>query len=323
MKIPRAQARGIFVFLLVAGLLAGVPAANYAVPKIIKRFTPKVVATNLDQAPTQAQQYARDLDSALGLRQLSPEIRARLASVTNRTQIYRDGCHGHQDQPIPVQSCVFGDKIATKAIWLIGDSHAAQWFVPLSHLAKSHNYQLVVRTMSSCPVLRGIPTLDDPKTNYWQCKAHNSWLLEQIRTQKPSFVVVSGYAGIQAKNLKASTAGLSSLANLGSEVLVLADTPKPKGSAPDCLAAHESDIRVCAASPTTNSASLIREKLQKVSLENGFTWVDPTSWLCVKDSCPAVIAKRLIYADNTHLSTEAQHYMVGHIEQAFGNLLVR
>ena len=321
MKIPRAQARGIFAFVLVLGLVASVLLSGYAVPRVIKRFTPKVAATGLEVPPSTLQIYDADLKAALAIRLLPASEKARLASVTNRTKIYRDGCHGNQKTTIPAAPCIFGDVRATRALWLIGDSHAAQWFIPLNYLAKKHHYQLVVRTMSSCPVLTGVPVLDDPKANYWQCKAHNQWLLQQIGSRKPAFVVVSGYSGIEVKNLAATKAGLSALAGLGSKILVIGDTPKPKGSAPDCLAAHLADVRPCYASRTANQAARVRSSLADLSRKYGFNWVDPSMWLCVDQKCPPVIAKRLVYADNTHLSTETQHYLVGRIEAAFAGEL--
>lgn len=302
-------------------LLASVLLANYAVPKVIKRFTPKVLATGLDSPPSQQEDYQADLKAALGLRALPSGPKARLASVTNRTLIYRNGCHGNQKTPIPTAACVYGDVGSSKSMWLIGDSHAAQWFIPLNYLAKKHHYQLVVRTMSSCPVVTGVPVLDDPKGNYWQCKAHNQWLLEQIGSKKPAFVAVSGYSGIQVKNLAATKAGFAALAGLGSRILVIGDTPKPKGSAPDCLAAHLSDVRPCYASRTANQAERVRYLLANLSGKYGFSWVDPSMWLCVDQKCPPVLANRLVYADNTHLSTETQHYLVGRIEAAFGGEL--
>lgn len=318
MKIPRAQARGIFALILVVALLAGIPVANYLVPKVIKRFTPKVVATDLSSPPSASEQYELDLERALKVRALDPDVVSRLASVTNRTQIYRNGCHGNQKNPVPTLPCAFGDRAAGNELWLLGDSHAAQWFTPLNYLAKRHHLKLVVRTMSSCPFLSGIPTLDDPKTNYWQCRTHNHWLLGQIAKVQPKFIVVSGYLGIEAKNIDATISGLKSLAGRGSSVIVLGDTPKPRGSAPDCLSNNKSSIQKCAASKTANQAKLLRSKITAVANKFGFNWVDPTTWLCKGEICPAVIAGRIIYADNTHISTEAQHYLVGRIEALLG-----
>ena len=323
MKIPRAQARGIFVLILVVGLLAGIPAANYAIPKVIKRFTPKVVATGLSQAPSAEQQYQKELRDALKTTKIEPGIQSRLASVTNRTEIYRDGCHSNQKNPVPSLPCDFGDKRALDEMWLVGDSHAAQWFTPLNHLAKNHNVKLVVRTMSSCPFISGIPVLDEKNSNYWQCKAHNSWLLRSIEANKPRYIVVSGYFGIEVKNIDATITGLKLLGGSGAQVFVISDTPKPKGFAPDCLSSNPGAVTNCFASRTANQANQIRSKLENIVSQNDYTWIDPSIWLCAGQECPPIIAGRLIYADNTHISTEAQHYLIGRIEAAIGPNLSR
>ncbi|MCY1361461.1 hypothetical protein D9M69_481280 [compost metagenome] len=62
--------------------------------------------------------------------------------------VYKDECHGDVIVSIPI-ACVYGNKESSFKVYLIGDSHAAQWQPALEKIAKERNWKLVVYSKSS------------------------------------------------------------------------------------------------------------------------------------------------------------------------------
>jgi hypothetical protein len=326
MKIPRAQARGIFAFalLLLTTLVIVYSAIGSTshLGKIAKTSpSPTLAASKIYPHPSNDLQFQSNLQAAYDVQSLTPAQIRRLGSVTNRSQIYIDGCHSNQNLPIPSQACVFGDLKASRSIWLVGDSHAAQWFVALNDFALKHHYRLVSRTMSSCPFLLGVPKLVDRPKQYWQCQTHNTWLAGKISSDTPSVVVEAGYSGIQSTNLDATLRAMHLLGTPKTKVVILGDTPKPKGAVLDCLAANHKAVQNCFATSDSLGATDLAGKVQAQAAKLGFGYLSLTDWFCVTSKCPATIAGRIIYAQGTHISTEAQQYFESRLELGLLKLL--
>jgi hypothetical protein len=195
---------------------------------------------------------------------------------------------------------------AAKSMWLVGDSHAAQWFVALNDFALKHHCRLVTRTMSSCPFLLGIPKLVGRAQPYWQCQTHNTWLAGKIATDAPSVVVAAGYSGIQSANLDATLRGMHLLGSPKTNVVILGDTPKPRGALLDCVAANHKAVQNCFATSDSLGAADLASKIAAKARALGFGFVSPTYWFCLTAKCPATIAGRIIYAQGTQVGAEHQ-----------------
>ena len=323
MKIPRAQARGIFVFafvtatlMVLAGFLLNRPAQRQPA-----NSSPSPSIDVVYQYPMNDAQFQSNLRAAYSVKALTPEQMRRLGSVTNRSQIYIDGCHSNQGLAIPTQACVFGDLKSSKAIWLVGDSHAAQWFVALNDFALNHHYRLVTRTMSSCPFLLGVPKLAGRAEPYWQCQTHNTWLAGKIASENPAVVIAAGYSGIQSTNLDATLRAMPLLGTPTTKVVILGDTPKPRGAVLDCLGNNAKSAQNCFATSDSVGATDLAIKVSARAKKLGFGYLRLTDWFCQNPKCPAVIAGRIIYAQGTHISTEAQQYFESRMESSLLNLL--
>jgi len=323
MKIPRAQARGIFAFLLVAVTImfsVGL-SLNHPAQRALAHPSPSASINVTYQNPKSDAEFESNLRAAYSVQTLTPAQVRRLSTVTNRSKIYIDGCHSNQGLAIPTKACVFGDLSASKSMWLVGDSHAAQWFLALNDFALKHHYRLVTRTMSSCPFLLGVPALVGRAQQYWQCQTHNTWLAGKIAADAPDVVVAAGYSGIQSTNLDATLRAMHLLGTATTKVIILGDTPKPRGAVLDCLAANHKAVQNCFATSDSVGAADLASKTAAKAWQLGFGYVSLTQWFCKTAKCPAVIAGRIIYAQGTHISTEAQQYFEPRMELSLLNLL--
>ena len=252
--------------------------------------------------------------------------------------IYANGCHLAFDVVQVNGPCVFGDTSATRTIALVGDSHAAQWFAGLNLAAKTHHWKLLALTKSSCP-----PAIWAIKRAGALDKACVSWaakVQKQLSTIKPEITLLSSYTQYQysidptiavaaqasmagpsyaekwsaalydfAQPLisahNSSSTGSSASAQAQSRVIILGDTPNPPLNSPSCLAKHLTKPSACdfnyvASAATTQTKSLASNL--------GIEYLDPISWLCVKNSCPAIFGKHNTYRDASHISVATSLY---------------
>ena len=272
--------------------------------------------------PSTVSDYQSDLLAATATRNLPPGLVAHLSSVTNKNELYQSGCHSSSVAPGANQNdCVFANPNSKRTMWLIGDSHAAMWFPAVSQFARDHDLRLVVYTKSSCPIMAGIPYSPQRSKPYTLCRDYNDWLLKKLsdlklQNQSPNVLLVAGYQGIQRPNVYQSGVGISRLAGLAENVVVLQDSPKPKTLTPACLRAHQRDILSCAIPFATAYYTKVTDVVGAAALSNGFGFIQVRGWFCARGVCPAVIAGRVIYADATHISSDAAMYFANRLAMA-------
>ncbi|WP_162799309.1 SGNH hydrolase domain-containing protein [Nocardioides sp. 616] len=224
--------------------------------------------------------------------------------------------------------CVVGDPEATEEIVLWGDSHAAQWMPALTQIAAQTGRSLRVMVKYGCPPLLGLtPWLPAEDRPYTECTEFNDAAVEMIREVDPELVVMSGAVrgssfvvdGEQVELGRAAPGngwrldaerdeiwqqGLaSSIDEIGDEsrVVVLGDTPYPGVDAGVCLPANSAQLGRCAVPRSRAVISEHNEAEAATATEHGAEHVDPTSWICTEQTCPAVVAGRVVYWDSFHL----------------------
>jgi len=88
----------------------------------------------------------------------------------------------------------------------------------------------------------------------------------------------------------------------GARLVVLGDIPYLGQSAPDCLAAHSSDIQSCS---TSRSKAVLQghdEAEQATAEQGGATYVDVVPWFCSAVTCSPVIGGMAVYRNQAHIS---------------------
>jgi peptidoglycan/LPS O-acetylase OafA/YrhL len=211
--------------------------------------------------------------------------------------------------------CVFGDSSASTTVVLFGDSHAGQWFAPLNDLAHARHWKLVVFVKSECPSVNVHAYSVPMKREYVECDKWRSSALDRIRSMRPRVVVLSSSVTFDAMGnfdpktfeqswLSGTTSIVQQIEATGAVVVWLGDTPRPRGSAPDCVATHLQDARAC-----MNDVAIAQVDNQRrvqsaaAAAAAGATVIDPTPWICPGTKCPVVVGNLLVYRDNSHLST--------------------
>jgi peptidoglycan/LPS O-acetylase OafA/YrhL len=230
--------------------------------------------------------------------------------------VYADGCHAEARETVP-PACVYGDRASKTTVFLLGDSHAAQWFPTFDRLAAQHDWRLVSLTKSACPTA-DLPVYHTTlKREYTECAAWRAAVIGRIQRERPALVVISNSRGAQilldGVTVRSTdredlwAAGLNrmieSLAGAARKVVVIGDTPNPKGDPPVCLSDHLDDALACA---TKGSSAIDDERIateHDVSLATGATFIEPSGWLCPTEPCPAIIGDVLVYRDAHHMTT--------------------
>jgi peptidoglycan/LPS O-acetylase OafA/YrhL len=257
---------------------------------------------------------------------LSPPLDA-MASALPRT--IADGCelaYG-RDQ---INPCIYGDRSSHTTVVLFGDSHAAHWFDALNSLSQQHHWRLVVITKEGCTPAE--VTFRDDATSL--CARWRERATARIAALHPALVIVSWARWIQPEATQ--TAGVPTgyggpwqdgvaaifqfLRRSAKHVIFISDTPYLPQSAPDCVAAHLSDVRPCTIGrPAATILPAVKAAELRIAKHEQINSIDPTSWFCAPKICPVIVGNILVYHDKSHMTTEWSRYLA----PVLGNAILR
>ena len=218
--------------------------------------------------------------------------------------VYQNGCHTNAAKP-KMNGCDFGDLKSDKLIMLVGDSHAAQWFPGFERASTKYDFKLRVATKSGCPAL--LLKSDADFTNS-DCTIWENNVLEYINKSKPTIVVISNLTEYSSNtsvqtNLSAalyleSLLRFISRIDLNIKVAVIGDTPYPGKDSVTCLSFSWRDSSKC--DLEDNKAA----KTEITRLVSNFrtTYFDSRPLFCQAKTCPAIIDRKNVYRDGSHLS---------------------
>ncbi|MFF3565876.1 acyltransferase family protein [Streptomyces sp. NPDC002574] len=263
----------------------------------------------LTAAPDAGERLSGLLDTAAT--SLPSNLRPALADITSRrSAVYEDGCHlNYVSTATP--PCVYGEPGADRTVVLFGDSHAAQWFPALDRLAKARHWKLVSLTKASCKVAE-VTTVNGGGP-YSSCDQWRAKAVARINALHPALVIASSSdAGTPDRPaddpLRQWTAGFEAtyraLAQDGTRVVALLDTPWPQADAVDCAAAHPLHLDRCA----NHLPGAIRDPARGAAIRTaaqatGATVLDPTRWFCTDSgTCPVVVGDVFVYRDESHMA---------------------
>ena len=229
--------------------------------------------------------------------------------------VYAAGCHAEAPVTAP-PTCAYGEADAPSSMFLIGDSHAAQWFPTLERIAQIRGLRLVSLTKSSCPAADleiWHPRLKRP---YAECRLWNDAVMDRIVAERPALVVVANTRGavllVDGAPIWSSgredlwTAGvervLTSIRERAGDVVLLGDTPDPAGDPPVCLSDHLDDVLACATSSRWAVDRGHMDADKRAAAQAGVAFVDPSGWVCPTEPCPATIDRFVVYRDDHHMT---------------------
>ncbi|MFI5935787.1 acyltransferase family protein [Actinoplanes sp. NPDC051494] len=250
---------------------------------------------------------------------MTPEL---TSAAGDSPRTYTDKCHLDLLESLRDQPCVYGDPAGSQTVYLIGDSHAAHWFPAFDQAARDSGWKLKTLTKGACQVPSVRVWAVTLKRPYDECVTWRDQVFERVRADRPDLVVLASNdldngglvddAGARIPTsgtaddklwLRGWETSFERLAQPGTALVLLQDSPWPKGIAPECLAAHAQDVTECY---RTRRGSIVepgrRNATAALAKKQGIRVVNPVSWFCTT-ICPVVIGDLLVFKDNSHLTT--------------------
>ncbi|MEI5687759.1 acyltransferase family protein [Sphingomonas kyungheensis] len=215
---------------------------------------------------------------------------------------YKTGCSLPFGESV-IQACPSGQPDSRFRIAVVGDSHAAQWLPGIEAAGRARGWAIVPLTKSSCPL---VPV----RLRHFDAAACAAWsrnVMAELRAHPPQVVIYALYLDGEiaqlpsdAVRLAAVRPALAQLAALGSQVIVLRDTPHLAG---DPIAALD------AAQPRPLPAVARRAGpdivAQAAATLPGVRVLDMNDLVCPAARCRAVIGNLVVWRDEHHI---AAHY---------------
>jgi hypothetical protein len=236
-------------------------------------------------------------------------------------RVYAEGCHGNFKQ-ISLGACTYGDLSGSRTVFLIGDSHAAQWFGAMERIALDNDLRLVSLTKSGCPFTSSaLPSPTTPGTVYVECRVWNEAVLDRINADRSDLVVVSGRSALLEGHYDGMTDLLTRLTAAEHRVLVLGDTASQSVDVPECLSGNLDDALACASAPDVAIDVAGQDAMAASAEQAGALFTATAPWLCTDTVCPVVVGNLLMYRDEAHLTTAASRWLAPTLEPVIMNAL--
>ncbi|MFT3662297.1 MAG: SGNH hydrolase domain-containing protein [Gordonia sp. (in: high G+C Gram-positive bacteria)] len=273
-------------------------------------------------AAVQSATAAKKLPSSI-----SPS-RLREAAGDDESAWTIEGCDpGREETELKdLDPCVLGDVKSEKTMVLLGDSGAVQWHGAFDEIGKRKGWRVLVLAKNNC----GPATMKyyqwQFKREFTECDAWQKWRMNVVKEQKAQAVVMAGWYG---ENLGPDTTmtpqiwrdGLVKTAEQlpeGTSVFFLGNPPHPSNGSPsECVAEHPEDLTACAL-PADEVPG--QSSWSEAATAVGGTYIDIGPWFCAS-TCPAVVADRLVYAGQHHITVDYGRYLSGAIESVMTPVL--
>ena len=239
--------------------------------------------------------------------------------------IYDDGCHLDAGSTEP-GDCVFGDTTSPFTVALFGDSHAAQWFNALDLIAKQRGWRLLALTKLGCTPIEQITYNSTVGATYPQCKPWRENVKKRLAAERAAVVFIS-YSNrlLQVGShqpfpdevwLDGFKELIPELRAIGSEPVLITDTPYPGGDVPICLSKNVSRVRNCAFSRERGVRQSRLDTNIAAAVDNGAQVLDVTNWLCTDKVCPVIVGNLLVYRDSNHITTKYAEWLAPLVDAA-------
>ena len=214
------------------------------------------------------------------------------------------------------KTCEFADLDSDKAVVLVGDSKAVQWFTPLERIADKAGWRLVVIAKNGCQFADVIRLVDNKRNP--SCESWSPQAMSAIEEANPDVVVTVTHYGSSLPPGGTSESdyeqepmvdGLESywdrVVATGAELMPILDTPAPTaGPIPECVQENLDRLTACV-SPKAAGVRRSGAPAQLAAAERvpQARVIDMASVLCPDGKqCPAVIGNVLVYRSGTHIS---------------------
>ncbi|WP_055474614.1 SGNH hydrolase domain-containing protein [Gordonia sp. HS-NH1] len=307
------------VSLCVAVMVAGCQAVpeRPAAATSESEAVPAAVSTADVLAAVRAATAVRDLPPTI----TTDELLAASGDYSDQWSI--EGC----EPPLEVSRlddigpCILGDTTSDRTVALIGDSAASMWHSALDLVGKRHGWRVLALTKSNCGPAALTYYQWQLKRAYTECDDWQDWRMETIARENAEIVVMAGWhdGGNQGPGRDTTPEvwrdGLVSTINdlpAGARAFLLGGVPRPSQSPSECVAANPADLIRCA--EPASDALPVQAGWSAAAELTGQTFIDVDPWFCAQ-TCPAVIADRLVYSGKFHVTGQYARHLSGPLEE--------
>ena len=246
-----------------------------------------------------------------------------------------NGCHVDQ-KDVTYAPCVFGATASQRSIFLIGNSHAAQWFPALEKLAMDHGMALRSRTKSACPSID--VAINNPrwKRPYSECATWRETVLAEIERLHPEIVIVANSSRHQVIGADGKLLGdaaraaalregeqrtIARIRNAGAEVVLLADTPWLPADPVECLLSKSGHTQDCKWPASDVLKGRSPWSVDAAAAPAGVRVIDLTDNVCRDGFCYAASDTVALMRDRHHLAASYVLTLVPVLEERLGGAL--
>jgi peptidoglycan/LPS O-acetylase OafA/YrhL len=245
------------------------------------------------------------------------------AAYKDRPNIYEAKCHlrgESSEQP----ECLYGNQTAERRVVLFGDSHAAQWFEPLSAAASVAGWRLNTWTKSACPVADILVLSGDGRPNQ-ACKTWRENVMKSLTgSDRPDLVIIASRSnqarladprtGSILSDAEAETAWregyrkiLRQLVQAEVTTVFIRDTPTFK-IFPICFVQGRS----CERRKTEALRGARLEQEVTKTFGDHITVADFNNYLCGDVTCSPIKGNEVIFRDRHHLTASFTRTLTPH-----------
>lgn len=239
--------------------------------------------------------------------------------------IYDDGCHLDAGSTEPGE-CIFGDVTSSFTVALFGDSHAAQWFNALDSIAKQRGWRLLALTKLGCTPIEQITYNSTVGATYPQCKPWRANVKKRLAAEQVSVVFISYSNRLQQVGVRQPFPDqvwldgfselIPELRAIGTQPVLITDTPYPGRDVPICLSENVSSVGNCVFSRERGVRQSRLDTNIAAAIDNAAQVLDVTNWLCTDKACPVIVGNLLVYRDTNHITTKYAEWLAPLIDSA-------
>jgi hypothetical protein len=244
-----------------------------------------------------------------------------------------EGCWAEGDFS-KFHTCTFGRAHAKYTVALVGNSHSAQWLMPLRRWADQYDMRIVTYLIPKCFAIDEKVDIGDkhngPVMND-RCYAWGQWAQRETNRLKPDLILTSERTykkpikdeggGVYATWKAGYERYLRGWTSHGRHVLIIRDNPVPGKSVPECLQAHPHKVTKCDGDRAKwlkpDSLVAAARDLDSPLVKT----VDLTEHMCNATTCPAVIGGICVYRDHSHMTATWVRSLQVFLEQRFADAL--
>jgi peptidoglycan/LPS O-acetylase OafA/YrhL len=309
--------RASFTFILVCVLAGTAAGAGLLVAAKAERAGPAVMNTAVQilSAPSVLGVVAEAADAQNPVPgNLTPELSI---ARQNQSAAYADRCFAEVSDPTVLGECVYGDPEGQVEVWLVGDSHAAQWFTVMDAIAKDRGWRLTVHARVLCSLVDG--ELENPLAKgepYRECTWWQESLLAKLADQRPDLVVASSTSVLISTREEEFYNRVGQIAALAGQVLILGDTPRQSSDVPVCVSAHPESVSACQTLRVDAEPVAGLGVMSRTADRLGLPYQPTVPWLCTETTCPVIVGNVLMYRDPTHLTSAGSLLLRPLLEEA-------